>query len=459
MPRSRKPTPRPSPPNFSAGADAASVAVAGQGRTTGRFVVIFRHAAVADRSLVGDTLKRDAGITALASADDYADGAVSAADLATGDAIHFPRLGIAIVGPDDARIEALQTSAADADSAILAIEPEYIAYALGRLPADALAYLRGYKDATDHLYERLTRDDADGDDDDANDPLAVFADNDASTWGLQATRVTTSRYTGKGVKLAVLDTGFDLLHPDFQGRAITSQSFVQGQAVQDGHGHGTHCVGTSCGALRPTGTRRYGIASAAHIHVGKVLSDQGSGATSGIVAGIEWALGQGCQVISMSLGANVDRKLEQYEVPIRRALAAGGLVVAAAGNNARRAERNFGFVGAPANADAAMAVAALDAQLRIADFSARSSAVSGDGGKVNVAGPGVDVFSSWPMATRYHTISGTSMATPHVAGIAALWCQATGATGTTLWTNITQNAKALRLASRDVGSGLVQAPQ
>jgi subtilisin family serine protease len=161
----------------------------------------------------------------------------------------------------------------------------------------------------------------------------------------------------------------------------------------------------------------------------------------------------------MSLGANVNQKIQQYEVPIRRALGAGTLVVAAAGNNAHRSIGNFGFVGPPANADAAMAVAALDSRLRIADFSARSSTVTGDGGKVNIAGPGVNVYSSWPMATRYNTISGTSMATPHVAGIAALWAQATGAVGATLWAKLTQNALALGAPSVDVGDGLVQAPQ
>ena len=155
----------------------------------------------------------------------------------------------------------------------------------------------------------------------------------------------------------------------------------------------------------------------------------------------------------------MNQKVQQYEVPIRRALEAGTLVIAAAGNNANRAAGNFGFVGAPANADAALAVAAVDARLKIANFSARSSAVTGDGGRVNIAGPGVNVYSSWPMATRYNTISGTSMATPHVAGIAALWAQATGAAGKALWDKVIQNAKALTADEADVGVGLVQAPQ
>ena len=96
----------------------------------------------------------------------------------------------------------------------------------------------------------------------------------------------------------------------------------------------------------------------------------------------------------------------------------------------------------------------------MADFSARSSTVAGVGGKINIAAPGVRVFSSLPVGSGKHgTLSGTSMATPHVAGIAALWCQATQAKGAALWTKLQQSARALASPAADVGSGLVQAPQ
>jgi subtilisin family serine protease len=290
---------------------------------------------------------------------------------------------------------------------------------------------------------------------------ASFQDTDQFTWGLQAIGVPASRFTGQGIKVAVLDTGLDLAHPDFRGRAITSQSF-SGVPVQDVFGHGTHCVGTACGSQRPaSGVRRYGVASAAQIFVGKVFdnSPRPRAATGNVIAGIEWAMTNGCRVVSMSLGVPINQKIAQYETPIRRALEAGTLVVAAAGNNANRPAEP-GFVEPPANADAALAVGAVDRHLQIARFSARSSQLTGIGGIVNMAAPGVAVFSTLPSGNGGHgLLDGTSMATPHAAGIAALWAEATGATGSALWNRLLQSTRPLTLPSADVGSGLVQAPQ
>ena len=104
-----------------------------------------------------------------------------------------------------------------------------------------------------------------------------------------------------------------------------------------------------------------------------------------------------------------------------------------------------------------MSVAAVDSSLRVANFSARDTALSA-GTAVDIAGPGVAVYSTWLMPTRYNTISGTSMATPHVAGIAALWAEATGARGAALWQRLIVNARSLGAPVVDVGRGLVQAP-
>jgi subtilisin family serine protease len=131
------------------------------------------------------------------------------------------------------------------------------------------------------------------------------------------------------------------------------------------------------------------------------------------------------------------------------------LVIAAAGNDSHR-PGDIEPVGRPANCQSIMAVAAVDVNMQIAFFS--NGSINAGGGSVDIAGPGVDVRSSWLMPQRYNTISGTSMATPHVSGIAALWLEAQQLSASMLWAKLTQSAKRLGLASSDVGSGLVQAP-
>ncbi len=145
-----------------------------------------------------------------------------------------------------------------------------------------------------------------------------------------------------------------------------------------------------------------------------------------------------------------------YEAVAQRALRRGTLIIAAAGNDSNRASGRIVPVARPANCPSIMAVAALDSQLRIANFSNRG--INPEGGQVDIAAPGVGVYSSWLMPTQYRTISGTSMATPHVAGIAALYAETSGLRGQELWNYLTQTARRLPLASEDVGTGLIQAP-
>jgi subtilisin family serine protease len=159
----------------------------------------------------------------------------------------------------------------------------------------------------------------------------------------------------------------------------------------------------------------------------------------------------------MSLGADVAQAHPPYSAAGRRALQRGSLIIAAAGNNADRRVGNVGFVGAPANSPEIMAVGALEQGLGMAFFSARS--LPARGGQVDIAGPGYQVLSSWPLPTRYRSISGTSMATPHVAGVAALWAEATGRRGLELWATLCQEGQRLLQPSVDVGSGLCLAPQ
>ncbi|GAA0529226.1 hypothetical protein GCM10011581_30440 [Saccharopolyspora subtropica] len=293
----------------------------------------------------------------------------------------------------------------------------------------------------------------------------VFAIDDAEptpdgevTWGLKAVRADQTQLTGKGIRVAVLDTGLDLEHPDFADRDIVTGSFVEGQDVQDGHGHGTHVIGTCCGPRSSQNGPAYGIASEASIYAGKVLGDDGSGSDSGILSGIQWAISNGCAVVSMSLGAPAEPGQpysEAFERVARRAMERGTLIIAAAGNESQRSAGVVAPVGHPANCPSILAVGALDPQLQIADF---SSGTVDEIGQVDLVGPGVDVYSSWPGPERYRKLSGTSMATPHVSGVAALYAQQHAERAWGLWARLSQTARRLPLPSTDVGAGLVQAP-
>ncbi len=280
-----------------------------------------------------------------------------------------------------------------------------------------------------------------------------------ATYGLQMTNAINSPYSGAGVKLAVLDTGFDLNHPDFNGRQINTQSFVPGESVQDINGHGTHCIGTAAGGVN-VNQGRYGVAYDAEIYAGKVLGGpKGQGAQGWIINGMYAAVKTKCDIISMSLGSLVwpgQSYLLAYENIARYAVNNNTLVIAAAGNESKRQHNIFNPVGSPANCPSVMGVGAIDVQYNMADFSNRSI---NPNGRVDIVGPGVHIYSSWPMPYRYHTISGTSMATPHVAGIAALWKQKfPNASPGQLWQLLLGNALPLNQPSIDVGSGLVIAP-
>jgi subtilisin family serine protease len=428
--------------------------------TTGRFLVTLTDECVGNTKLAVDAVKATTGVGSVATSDEYEENAVDMAEAADAEAVVFTDLGIALVSGGGGREQVL--AAAAADGRVLAVEPEPIFYATETAAPD-LEYFRGYKAAVDHLLEQMNghRGELIGD-----DVAAAFADTAQLTWGLQACRVATSRFSGQGIRVAVLDTGFDLDHPDFRGRRVVHQSFVPGQTAQDGHGHGTHCIGTACGPKAvPGGARRYGVAFGCDIYVGKVLSNGGSGQGGWILAGMEWAINQQCPVISMSLGNTNPAVSTAYETVGRRALTRGCLIVAAAGNHGNRGgPPPIGVVGQPANSPSIAAIGAVQSDLRIAPFSTRSNPVAG--GKVDLVAPGVGVFSSWPTPAlapgrpaRYHTISGTSMATPHVAGIAALLAQAFGLRGAALWSALTRFARPLAIPVVDAGAGLAQAPQ
>ena len=408
-----------------------------EGQRTGRFIVVF--APDMDRA---DLLGVVRGTT-VADSRDFEDGNVDLEQTAEADVTIFRELGMAVMTTEPAQATA---------GPILSVSPELVHHVL---TADAVSYVTGYRDGVADLSARLLAASSGG----AGLPRDTgLADTAQHTWGLQASRVDSSPVSGRGIRVALLDTGFDLDHPDFLGRSLTAQSFVRGETAQDGHGHGTHVAGTACGPKNPSTGPRYGVAHEADLFVGKVLSNTGAGDDAGILAGINWAVVNGCAVISMSLGADVALVHPPYTTAGQRALDRGSLIVAAAGNNADRETGQPGFVGPPASSPYIMAVAALDQRLDVAAFSARSLPAT-RGGQVDLAAPGVDVLSSWPMPTRYNIISGTSMATPHVAGVAALWAEQTGLRGRELWAVLSMESDRLAAASVDVGAGLALAPQ
>ncbi|MBM3521503.1 MAG: peptidase S8 [Alphaproteobacteria bacterium] len=393
---------------------------------TGRYLVTYRDNAAA------------AGIKALkaqgmrvAEAGDFKASALAPEALGDADALMFNEIGVALVGGGAMRARGLSAaSELPADGPVELIEPEYFVF------AESSEYLRGFAAAANTIARDLAGAKAAPDGE-------VEAEVLGATWGLNQCRVPPSARSGLGIKVAVLDTGFDLGHPDFAGRAVTSASFV-GQPVQDLNGHGTHCIGTAAGPNAPAGTTpRYGIAYRARIFAGKVLSNSGSGTGSSVLGGMNWAIANRCEVISMSLGGQSPVQ-QAYTNAGAAALARGLLIVAAAGNAASQ-------TGAPANSPTIMSVAALDPSLSPSSFS--------NFGKIEIAAPGRDVFSSWPRPTRYRTISGTSMACPHVAGCAALWAQSSAALrGRTLWARLQATARRLPFPASRVGAGLVQAP-
>ncbi|WP_405689364.1 S8 family serine peptidase [Streptomyces sp. NBC_01185] len=226
---------------------------------------------------------------------------------------------------------------------------------------------------------------------------------------------------GSGVKVAVLDTGVDAAHPDLAGRITQTKVFVHGQDAEDRTGHGTHTASTIAGTGAASDGRYAGMAPGAGLLVGKVLGDDGSGTLSGIVSGMEWAVAEGAQVVSMSLGADGSTSCGGPDVEAVQRLSDKALFVIAAGNASLR-----GTVSTPGCAPSALTVGAVDRKNETAAFSSRGPSVDGINSKPDIASQGVDVVAARAGGRgtqAYRSMSGTSMATPHVAGAAALLLQ------------------------------------
>jgi subtilisin family serine protease len=234
-------------------------------------------------------------------------------------------------------------------------------------------------------------------------------------------------YDGKGVKVAVLDTGVDTTHPDLASAVTASKDFTSSGGTDDKVGHGTHVAATLAGSGTRSDGRYKGVAPGAGILNAKVLDDNGEGSDSSVIAGLEWAAGQGAKVANLSLGQEDTPGEDPVEAAVNAlSKSTGMLTVAAAGNEGPDA----GTVGSPGAAESALTVGAVDGEDRLADFS--STGPTADNAlKPDLTAPGVDIVSAKaahgylgdPAADGYVSMSGTSMATPHAAGAAAILAQ------------------------------------
>jgi subtilisin family serine protease len=291
----------------------------------------------------------------------------------------------------------------------------------------------------------------------------VKADLADTTAQIGAPEVWAGGDTGQGVDVAVLDTGVDTGHPDLAGRIADTVSFVPDQDVTDRTGHGTHVASTIAGTGAASGGKEKGVAPGARLDIGKVLGDDGSGQFSWVLAGMEWAArDKHAKIISMSLGSGPSDGSDPLSQAVNSLSAeTGALFVIAAGNDGLT---GAGSVSAPGTADAALTVGAVDGNDNLADFSSQGPRLGDEALKPELTAPGVDVLAARSQYAPegegyYQSLSGTSMATPHVAGAAALLAaEQPGLTGQQLKDALVSTAKATpKYDAYQAGNGRVDA--
>ncbi|GIE91699.1 Subtilase family protein [Actinoplanes regularis] len=230
---------------------------------------------------------------------------------------------------------------------------------------------------------------------------------------------------GTGVTVAILDSGIDATHPDFAGKIVANENFTADPNTDDVVGHGTHVASIIAGSGAKSGGKYKGVAPGAKLAIGKVCETEFCD-ESAILAGMQWAA-KTAPVINISLGGGDSPSIDPLEQAVNDLTAAhGSLFVIAAGNSGGTAT-----VGSPGSADSALTVGAVDDKDQLADFSSRGPRVGDDAIKPDITAPGVDIVAAGatngqigtPAADGYVSLSGTSMATPHVAGAAAIVTQ------------------------------------
>lgn len=283
---------------------------------------------------------------------------------------------------------------------------------------------------------------------------------DRSTAQIGAPEAWAAGFEGKGATVAVLDTGIDASHPDVADQVDGAQSFVPGEeATSDVHGHGTHVASTVLGTGSASEGLYKGVAPGADLLVGKVLDNAGYGQDSWIIAGMEWGAAN-ADIVSMSLG---DSSLNDGTDPMAQALNAlseetGALFVVAAGNSYAE-----GSLGSPGTADAALTVGAVDDEDVRADFSSYGPRVGDHAIKPDLTAPGVGIVAARSQQAAgqgwYRSMNGTSMATPHVAGAAAILKGAhPDLTGEQLKNALVSSAADIDAPAYQVGTGRLDVP-
>ncbi|MFE1904022.1 S8 family serine peptidase [Streptomyces gardneri] len=291
---------------------------------------------------------------------------------------------------------------------------------------------------------------------------------DRSVRQIGADKAWESGYDGSGVKIAVLDTGVDKTHDDLRTQVVGEKNFSASPDAVDRVGHGTHVASIAVGTGARSGGAYKGVAPGAKVISGKVLDDEGYGDDSAVIAGMEWAAAEGADVVNLSLGSGDTPGVDPVEATVNRLTAEKGILFAvAAGNDGRYGAES---VGSPGSADAALTVGAVDKDDKLAAFSSIGPR-AGDGAiKPDVTAPGVAITAAAAPgsaidtrpgtphpAPGYLQIDGTSMATPHVAGAAAILKQRNpGWTSTELKGALIASTKGGDYTAFQQGSGRVQ---